>query len=64
MHHFCSSDVVRRLVHILRSLWDVDVIVSLGSIIPAITAHVTANIMGLPQPGWELRQHPKQKKCL
>lgn len=46
------------------SLWDVDVDVSLGSIIPAITAHITANIMGLPQLGWELRQHPKQKKCL
>ncbi|KAF8583091.1 Abi-domain-containing protein [Ramaria rubella] len=32
-----------------------------GSVIPAITAHITANIMGLPQLGWELRQHPKHK---
>ncbi|KAF8493318.1 hypothetical protein JB92DRAFT_2999974 [Gautieria morchelliformis] len=30
------------------------------SITPAITA-MTANVMGLPHPGWELRQHPKHK---
>ncbi|KAF8493314.1 hypothetical protein JB92DRAFT_2999951 [Gautieria morchelliformis] len=35
-----------------------------GSITPAITAHMTANVMGLPHPGWELRQHPKHNKLI
>ncbi|KAF8510623.1 hypothetical protein JB92DRAFT_2938847 [Gautieria morchelliformis] len=32
------------------------------SITSAITAHMTPNVMGLPHPGWELRQHPNHKK--
>lgn len=32
-----------------------------GSVFPSITAHVFCNVMGLPQPGYEMRERPDRK---
>jgi hypothetical protein len=39
-------------------------VVPSGSILPPISGHVIANIMGLPQLGWDLRQHANHKLCV
>ncbi|KAF8524049.1 hypothetical protein BU17DRAFT_43251 [Hysterangium stoloniferum] len=39
-------------------------LVRTGSVLPPITAHIFANIMGLPQPGYELAEHLNRKHLI
>lgn len=59
---FIFVDAVWWVMDTPQPVWLILISLLSGSVIPAITAHITANIMGLPNPGWELSRYPKHKK--